>query len=147
MAKLAFLILAFGPVLAPCVFVVAATALSLRAYRRLPGRGWRLPSVATCALVAVMAGAAAFGGYAWGVMSGFYILDPDQMCAAQVVRGDHIETRETLPVSARCVTSDGVASELVPGWVNPLIYLGLTLLVAALVTGVLAGLRRRTGRR
>ncbi|MEW1750124.1 hypothetical protein [Streptomyces angustmyceticus] len=147
MAKLAFLILAFGPILAPCVFVIAAVVLVLRVHQRLPGRGWHLPGVATCALVAVLAGAAAFGAYAWGVMSGFYVLDPDQMCAAQGVRGDHIVTRETLPVSARCVTSDGVESELVPGWVNPLIYLGLTLLMFALVMGVLAALRRRPGPR
>ncbi|MFG2529338.1 hypothetical protein [Streptomyces sp. NPDC048516] len=147
MAKLVFLILAFAPLLAPYVFVIAATVLGLRAYRRLPGGGWHLPGASTSAWIAVMAGAAAFGAYAWGVMSGFYLLDPDQMCAAQGVRGDRIVTRETLPVSAQCVTSDGVGTELVPGWVNPVIFLGLTLLVFALVTGTLAGVRRRRCRR
>lgn len=147
MAKLLFLILAFAPFWAPCVFVIAAVALALRASRRLPGGGWHLPSAATCALVAVMAGAAALGAYAWGVMSGFYLLDPDQMCAAQGVQGDRIVTRATLPVSAQCVTSDGVGTELVPGWVNPVIFLGLALFVFALVMGTHAGVRRRRGLR
>ncbi|MET8414044.1 hypothetical protein ABZV34_39545, partial [Streptomyces sp. NPDC005195] len=92
---------------------------------------------------AVMAGAAACGAYAWGVMSGFYILDPDQMCAAKGVPGDHVVTREALPVSAQCVTSDGVGTELVPGWVNPVIFMGLTLVLLALVAGTLGGARRR----
>ncbi|WP_228121172.1 hypothetical protein [Streptomyces fagopyri] len=71
------------------------------------------------------------------------VLDPDQMCAAKGVPGDHVVTRETLPVSARCVTSDGVGTELVPGWVNPVISVGLTPLVLALVSGTLAVVRRR----
>lgn len=143
MASLLFLILAFAPLLAPCAFVIAAAALARRAYKRLPSSWWHLPSVTTCALVAVMAGAAAFGAYAWGVMSGFYLLDPDQMCAARGVQGNHVVTRGTLPVSAQCVTSDGVGTELVPGWVNPVIFMGLALFVLALVTGTLAGGRRR----
>ncbi|MCX4572349.1 DUF1616 domain-containing protein [Streptomyces sp. NBC_01571] len=143
MASLLFLFLALAPMLAPCVFLAAAVALARRAHQRLPGGGWHLPSASTCALAAVMAGAAACGAYARGVMSGFYILDPDQMCAAKGVPGDHIVTRESLPVSAQCVTSGGVGTELVPGWVNPVIFLGITLFVAALVTGVLAGARRR----
>lgn len=143
MASLLFLFLAFAPMLAPCVFVIAAVALARRALRRRPGDGWRLPSASTSGLVAVMAGAAACGAYAWGVMSGFYLLDPDQMCAAKGVPGDHVVTRGTLPVSAQCVTSDGVGTELVPGWVNPVISVGLTLLVLALVSGTLAIVRRR----
>ncbi|MFH8574239.1 hypothetical protein [Streptomyces sp. NPDC017993] len=147
MASLLFLALTLAPFFAPWVFVVAAVALARRAYKRVPGSGSHLPSLTTCALVAVMAGAAAFGAYAWGVMSGFYILDPDQMCAARGVRGDHIVTRETLPVSAQCVTSDGVGTELVPGWVNPVIVMGLTLLALALGTGTVAGVRRRSSLR
>jgi len=143
MASLLFLSLAFAPFLAPCVCVAAAVALARRAYKRLPGSGWHVPSVTTCALVAVMTGAAAWGAYAWGVMSGFYILDPDQMCAARGVQGDHVVTRETLPVSAQCVTSDGVGTELVPGWVNPVIFMGLILFLLALGTGILAGVRGR----
>ncbi|MFJ6752900.1 hypothetical protein ACIQNI_32700 [Streptomyces sp. NPDC091266] len=147
MATLLFLALTFAPILAPCVFVVAAVALARRAYKRVPGSGWHLPSVTTSALVAVMAGAAALGAYAWGVMSGFYVLDPDQMCAARGVQGDHIVTREALPVSAQCVTADGVGTELVAHWVNPVIFMGLTLLVLALATGTLAGVRRRSSLR
>ncbi|WP_149824505.1 hypothetical protein [Streptomyces tailanensis] len=143
MASVLFVALTLAPLLAPCVFVVAAAALALRAYKRLPGSGWHMPSVTTCALVSVMAGAAAFGAYAWGVMSGFYILDPDQLCAARGLQGDHIVTRESLPVSAQCMTSDGVGSELVPTWVNPVIFTGLTLFVLALVTGTATEIRRR----
>ncbi|MEU8950824.1 hypothetical protein [Streptomyces sp. NPDC048489] len=143
MASLLFLFLAFAPIVAPCFFVAAAVRLAVRARRRPRDSGWRPPSGSTCALVAVMAGSAVCGAYAWGVMSGFYLLDPDQMCAAKGVAGDHVLTRWTLPVSAQCVTSDGVGSELVPGWVNPVIFLGLTLLVVALGAGVLAAARRR----
>ncbi|MFJ8005075.1 hypothetical protein [Streptomyces fagopyri] len=71
------------------------------------------------------------------------ILDPDHMRAAKGVPGDHVVTRETPPVSARCVTSDGVGTELAPGWVNPVISVGLALLVLALVPGTLAVVRRR----
>ena len=63
--------------------------------------------------------------------------------AAKGVPGDHIVTREALPVSAQCVTSGGVGTELVPGWVNPVIFLGIILFVAALVTGALGGVLRR----
>lgn len=90
-----------------------------------------------------MAAALSFGAYSWGVMSGFYILDPDQMCAAQGVQGDRVVTRWTLPVSAQCVTSGGVGTELAPVWVNPVIFTGLTLFLLALLTGALAGIRRR----
>ncbi|MFD7340260.1 hypothetical protein ACFV98_30375 [Streptomyces violascens] len=147
MEDLLFLAVALAPFLAPCAVVVVAAALARRAYKRLPGNVWHLPSVTTCALVAVMAGAAAFGAYAWGVMSGFYILDPDQMCAARGAQGDHIVTREMLPVSAQCVTPEGAGTELVPDWVNPVILMGLTLLTLALVTGTVAGVRQRLSRR
>ncbi|MFE9727433.1 hypothetical protein ACFYQ5_28580 [Streptomyces sp. NPDC005794] len=136
--------LAVAPFLTPVVFVVAALAVVLRAYKRLTSRMWHLPSLTTSALVAVMSGAAAFGAYAWGVTSGFYILDPDQTCAARGVAGDHIVTRESLPVSVQCVTLDGVGTELVPGWVNPVIFMGLALLLLALVTGTLASVRQRS---
>lgn len=142
MASLAFLILVFAPFLMPLVVVGAGAALIRRAATRQPISGLRLPSGTTCTLVAVLAGAAALGAYAWGVMSGFYILDPDQMCAARGARGDHIVTRATLPVSAQCVTSDGVGTELVPAWVNPVVFVGLTLFVLAVATGVI-GLTRR----
>jgi hypothetical protein len=55
-------------------------------------------------------------------------------------------TRATLPVSSQCVTSDGVGTELVPGWVNPVVFVGLTLFVLAVATGIL-GLVRRFGAR
>ncbi|MFJ1650619.1 hypothetical protein ACIOC2_04215 [Streptomyces sp. NPDC088337] len=147
MASLLFLTLALAPFLTPIVVVAAAAALAQRAHTRLPYSGWRQPSATTCALVAVLAGTAALGAYAYGAMSGFYILDPGQMCASWGVQGDHIVTRMTLPVSAQCVTSGGVGTELVPGWVNPVVFVGLTVFVLALATGTLTVVRRRLPRR
>jgi hypothetical protein len=142
MASLLFLALAFAPILAPVPLLVIAVLLARRAWKRLPGRGWAPPGVTTCVLVALMSGIAAFASYAWGVMSGFYVLDPDQMCAARGAMGDHVVTRMSLPVSSQCVTYGGVGTELVPGWVNPVIFLGLTLFVLALAAGAYAGVRR-----
>ncbi|MFJ9893285.1 hypothetical protein ACIQPR_08125 [Streptomyces sp. NPDC091280] len=123
--------------------MATAVALAWRAWHRRPVDGWwRLPSPGTCGLVAALTGSAVLGAYAWGAMSGFYILDPDQMCAARGAAGDHVVTRLTLPVSSQCVTSGGVGTELVPGWVNPVIFLGLPLLVLSLMTGAYTGVRR-----
>jgi hypothetical protein len=142
MTSVLFVVLALAPLIAPCVVVLTAAMLAVRAYQR-PLNSWRRPpSVAACVLIAVMAGAAAFGAYAWGVMSGFYILDPDQLCAARGARGTHIVTRQSLPVSAQCVTSEGVGTELVPAWVNPVIFIGLALFVLALATAAVTGARR-----
>jgi hypothetical protein len=142
-----FLLLAFAPLLAPCLVLGAAVALAVRVRRRPPTQGGLLPDVTTSVLLALLGGALAYGAYSWGVMSGFYILDPDQMCAAKGVPGDHVVTRWTLPVSAQCVTSDGVGSELAPAWVNPAIFTGLALLLLAFVTGILAAVRRRPASR
>ena len=143
MAALLFLVLAFAPLVTP--FVVAATALALvlRARPRAGG-SWRPLDTTSYVLVTVMSGAAALGAYAYGVMSGFYILDPDQMCAAAGARGDHVVSRMTLPVSAQCVTSGGVGTELVPGWVNPVVYTGLILFALALGAALATGVRRYT---
>ncbi|MEU1309024.1 hypothetical protein ABZ419_09010 [Streptomyces cinnamoneus] len=142
MKTLLFFAVAFAPILAPCIFLGATVAFVRRVREQKPALVGRLPNVAMCALVAVMAGEAVYGAYSWGVMSGFFILDPDQMCAAQGVAGDHIVTRWTLPVSVQCVTSAGVGTELAPGWVNPVIFIGLALFLLALATGTLAGVRR-----
>ncbi|MEU8950976.1 hypothetical protein [Streptomyces sp. NPDC048489] len=97
----------------------------------------------SCALVVQLAGTAAMGAYAWGVMSGFYILDPDQMCAASGADGDYVATRMTLPVSVQCVTDQGLGTELVPVWVNPVVFAGLAVCVLAVWTGVSGARRRR----
>ncbi|MGW2045057.1 hypothetical protein ACWCPF_07720 [Streptomyces sp. NPDC001858] len=142
MATLLFLVLTLAPFLTPFVVVGAALALAVRAWRRESGEGWRVPSGRSCGLVAVMAGAAALGAYAWGVMSGFYILDPDQLCAARGVAGEYIVTRMTLPVSVQCVTEEGAGTEIVPGWVNPVVFGGLAVCVVAVGAGVSSGIRR-----
>ncbi|MEU5322456.1 hypothetical protein AB0G67_37760 [Streptomyces sp. NPDC021056] len=144
MAELLFLTLVFAPLVTPFVVVGIALALAKRAYDRELGSGLRLPDATSCALLAVLAGTAALGAYAYGVMRGFYILDPDQVCAAAGARGDHVVTRMSLPVSVQCVTGDGEGTELVPGWVNPVVYGGLVLCVPAVGTAVSSGVRRRT---
>ncbi|MFF1299314.1 MULTISPECIES: hypothetical protein [unclassified Streptomyces] len=143
MAAFLFLALTLAPLVTPFVVAGAALALAKRAYGRELGSGLRVPDAASCALVAVLGGAAAFGAYAYGVAQGFYILDPDQMCAAAGARGDHVVTRMALPVSVQCVTWTGEGSELVPGWVNPVVYGGLVLCVLAVGTAVFSGSRRR----
>jgi hypothetical protein len=142
-AAFLFLSLTLAPLVTPFVVAGAALALAKRAYDRELGSGLRVPDAASCALVAVLGGAAAFGAYAYGVAQGFYILDPDQMCAAAGARGDHVVTRMALPVSVQCVTWTGEGSELVPGWVNPVVYGGLVLCVLAVGTAVFSGGRRR----
>ncbi|MFD8571066.1 hypothetical protein [Streptomyces sp. NPDC059639] len=129
-----FLALTFAPFVTPFLVAGAGAALAKRGYQRLRlgTLRWHPPSGRTCVLVLVMAGSAAFGAYAWGLMSGFYILDPDQMCAARGVSGDHVVTRAMLPVSSQCVTSAGEGTELVPGWVNPVVFVGLALCGLAL---------------
>jgi hypothetical protein len=134
-ATFVVLVLMLAPFVAPFVVVGAAVALVRRVKRRAPGAGWHVPYVGAWGVVAVLAGAAALGAYAWGVMAGFSILDPDQMCAARGVAGDRIVTRMALPVSSQCVTEGGLGTELVPGWVNPVVYVGLALFLVALGTG------------
>ncbi|MEU6371302.1 hypothetical protein ABZ876_37925 [Streptomyces sp. NPDC046931] len=147
MTAFLFMVLTFAPFVTPLVVLGAAAALAVRARRRKPGSGWHLPDVRSCALVTVMAGAAALGAYAYGVMSGFYILDPDQMCAAAGAAGDRVVTRMTLPVSAQCVTPEGEGTELVPSWVNPVVFAGLAACVLAVGAGLSSGIRQHADRR
>ncbi|MEV1068744.1 hypothetical protein [Streptomyces sp. NPDC050263] len=142
MATSLFLVLTLAPFLTPFVVVGAGLALAVRAWRRELGAGWRVPSVRSCVLVTVMAGAAALGAYAWGVMSGFYILDPDQLCAARGAAGEYVVTRMTLPVSVQCVTEEGAGTEIVPDWVNPVVFGGLAVCVLAVGAAVSSGIRR-----
>ncbi|MBE1597473.1 hypothetical protein [Streptomyces stelliscabiei] len=141
MESFLFLVLALAPFLAPLVVAATASALAVRAHRREKGGGRRLPDAGSCALLAVLAAAIALGVYGVGVMSGFYILDPEQMCAAAGAPGDYVVTRTTLPVSAQCVTEKGVGTELVPDWVNPTVYGGITLGTLALGAAVFQGRR------
>ncbi|MEU6845932.1 hypothetical protein ABZ930_29055 [Streptomyces sp. NPDC046716] len=144
-----FVVLVFAPLVSPFLVAGAGALLVRRGYQRLRlgTLRWHPPSGGTCVLVLVMAGAAAFGAYAWGLMSGFYILDPDQMCAALGVRGDHVVTRAALPVSSQCVTSAGEGTELVPGWVNPVVFVGLAMFGLALGASADVVRRRVRGRR
>ena len=135
MASFLFLALVLAPFLAPLVVAATTVTLAGRAHDRETGsRRRRLPDAGSCALVAVISGVTALGAYACGVMSGFYILDPEQMCAAAGAPGEYVVTRMTLPVSVRCVTEEGTGTELVPGWVNPVVHGGAALCALALGT-------------
>lgn len=138
MYALLFLALTFAPILAPCMVLGTAVALAVRVRRRQPVLVRHLPSVTTCALIAVLVSAAAYGAYSWGVMSGFYILDPDQMCASKGVAGDHVVTRWTLPVSARCVTPGSAPTSL------PAVKHSLTLLAHAYTRPASRGTSKRS---
>ncbi|MFE5601309.1 hypothetical protein ACFQ8O_19240 [Streptomyces coelicoflavus] len=146
MANVLFPVLVLAPLVMPFAVVGAAVALARRARAGVPAAGWHRPSGTTCALLAVLGGGTALGVYAWGLSRGFFVLDPDQMCASRGARGGHVVTHEALPVSVRCVTEDGTGTELVPGWVNPVVVAGLVLFVLAVVQGVLAVVRRPSGR-
>ncbi|MFF9362716.1 hypothetical protein [Streptomyces griseoluteus] len=133
----------WAPLLMPCLAVPSAVVLAVRIRRRTWGRAWYAPDTTPSFVLALMTAAVAFGLFGYGVACGFYILDPDQMCAAQGVPGDRIVTHETLPVSAQCVTEAGAATELVPFWVNPAIYLCLLVCAAAIGAGAVSLLHRK----
>ncbi|WP_042434232.1 hypothetical protein [Streptacidiphilus anmyonensis] len=146
MAEFTFVALALAPLVAPVVILTATAVLLVRWVRRRMrangARRRRLPDVVTCGMAAVAAAAAAYGAYGVGVFSGGVWQQPDEFCALHGVAADRIVTRQTLPVSARCVTADGVGTELVPSWVNPVIDAGLAVLAVAILLGVLARVRR-----
>jgi hypothetical protein len=137
------LALIFAPYVTPLVVAGAALTLVFRVRRGRWGAGWQAPNAGSCALVVLLAGAAALGAYATGVLTGFYVLHPEQVCGDVV--GVHVVSRMSLPVSALCVTQGNDGTELVPAWVNPVIFGGLLVCVLTLTAGVVAGVRRRTG--
>ncbi|MDP9819408.1 hypothetical protein [Spirilliplanes yamanashiensis] len=88
--------------------------------------------------------------YAIGFLSGFYVLDPDQMCAAAAGfysgRPGPPDSSWTgidyghLPLRRTCRWAGGTTHELVPGWVNPLWSALLAVAWAALLARPLATL-------
>ncbi|MFC8870113.1 hypothetical protein ACFUAC_21095 [Streptomyces sp. NPDC057148] len=137
-----FLILALAPPVMPFAVAGAAVVLARRLRTGLRREGWHRPSGTTCAQLAFLGGAAALGAYGYGAGRGYYILDPDQLCASYGVPGEDIVTRLTLTVSVRCVTEEGAGTEVVPGWVNAVVLAGLTLLVLAVAEGIRGAVRR-----
>jgi hypothetical protein len=131
-----------------CAAAVAALALTgwlmIAGYREnrpgagLPGvrparrAGRSLHRPRTMALLGVLALVLAGACYGVGVTRGWYLLDPDQMCAMSPgesrPRTDRppeylvIETRYA-PVSVICIWPDGRRKELVPVWVNTAVLL------------------------
>jgi hypothetical protein len=127
----------------PLVVAGAALTLVFRVRRRRWGASWQAPNAGSCALVMLLACAAALRAYTTGLMAGFYVLHPDQVCGNVV--GVHVVARMSLPVSALCVTQGNEGTELVPTWVNPVIYGGLLVCALTVVAGVVAGIRRWPG--
>jgi hypothetical protein len=143
-------------ILAPFVFLLLAIRLSWRAVRALKRR--RLPGPthdsSLKAAIEVAAMSVIGAGLCWtaGVGSGFYLLDPDEICDRSLpsvpAAGSDVVTIEehlSLPVRQTCVWADGIRYDLVPSWVNPMIAVFLVVLALSLVVCV-AGLvmhRRR----
>ncbi len=86
--------------------------------------------------------------YAIGLLSGFYFLDPDQMCAGRAGfysgRTGPSDSSWTgiehsyFPLRHTCRWADGTTFELVPRWVNPLSGALLAVAWAALLARPLA---------
>ncbi|MER6161004.1 hypothetical protein ABT147_36695 [Streptomyces sp. NPDC001868] len=147
MASFIVFALVLAPFLAPLVFAAVTVNRTVRAHdRRTGGERRHLPDTGTCALVAVIGGVTALGAYAGGVLSGFYLLDPEQLCTASGAPGRYVVTQLTLPLSVRCVTEEGTGTELVPGWVNPVVFTGATLCALALGTAITRALRASRAR-
>ncbi|GII31099.1 hypothetical protein Pmi06nite_45410 [Planotetraspora mira] len=143
-------------IFAPFVFLLLAIRLSWRAVRALKRR--RLPGPthdsSLKAAIEVAAMSVIGAGLCWtaGVGSGFYLLDPDEICDRSRLSGSAagsdvvtIEEHLSLPVRQTCVWADGTRYDLVPSWVNPMIAVFLVVLALSLVVCV-AGLvthRRR----
>ncbi|MEU9401613.1 hypothetical protein [Streptomyces sp. NPDC048242] len=132
----------FAPFTMPGLAALSVFLLAVRIRRHGWGEAWYAPDLVPCGLLVLLASATAFGAYGYGVGRGFYLLDPDQKCAAMGLRGDDIVTHLALPVGAECVTDNGVATELVPSWVNPLVYVSLAAAAVAATAWVAAWLRR-----
>jgi hypothetical protein len=91
--------------------------LRRRRARHLLGAGTLLLAALALALVAGTA-------YSWGVESGTYVLDPEEVCGIPPWgegprRGVHWESY--VPLSAHCASYPGApdATQVIPGWVNP----------------------------
>ncbi|MEW2130792.1 hypothetical protein [Streptomyces sp. NPDC005435] len=132
-----------APLWALPLAVPSAVVLALRVRNRTWGPAWYAPAPTSCLLLAVLTATTAFGAYGYGLGCGFYFLDPDQMCAAMGIPGDTIVTHTRLPVGAECVTDSGRATELVPSWVNPLVFTCLALCAVAVGAAVAGAVRKR----
>ncbi|GGL14364.1 hypothetical protein Sme01_06590 [Sphaerisporangium melleum] len=142
---------------APLVFLVLAIRLVLRGVRTLlRGRPPSAAEVLAAKPLAELAAMSALGValcWAWGIGSGIYVLDPDQMCAAAAAPAEvyahgefvRVATHYGFPVAATCLWDGGTAYDLVPPWVNPMIVLFALTLVAALLALVGGVVLRRRG--
>ncbi|MFB7665996.1 hypothetical protein ACFC1R_18920 [Kitasatospora sp. NPDC056138] len=137
---------AMGLVSAPFVGAVAGLWLLARLVSafRAPEL-WKAPG--TAVLAGLVAASVAGCAYGQGILSGFGN-EPDETCALRGVGGDYIRER-LFPISEQCVMYGADSgTELVPGWVNPVVVVFTPVAVLAFATaGVLWVRRRRADRR
>jgi hypothetical protein len=133
----------FGPLVPVCV----DATLRLRARDAGDASPGGLPGWARWALAMPVAAAVGFAAYLKGVTSGFSWLD-DDYCGRHGLAGGHVAVHAGVPVSVRCVVSVGQRGyELVPGWVNPVLFAAIAVYVLACGAAVVSAVRGARSRR
>ncbi|MFD9029741.1 hypothetical protein ACFVZW_01050 [Streptomyces sp. NPDC059567] len=104
-----------------------------------------LRSVRTWTVGAVLSAAVTLATYALGAMSGF--TQVAKICAVKAGKGPSARpdsiTESGFPLSQVCHWRDGTSVDLVPAWVNPLLYAGLTAVVVCSALAVYAAAKRK----
>lgn len=73
-----------------------------------------------------------------GIVAGdFTVLRPEQVCGDQVTR----LSQHLIPLSNRCIFANGTTRELVPAWVNPVVFVSLAGAVVLLILAIRAAIR------
>ncbi|AUY52492.1 hypothetical protein [Streptomyces sp. CB01881] len=141
-----------GKVLLALLYIALILAMArsvVRAHRRHPGATHRL-AIRLAIYSALLAGPVYLSGYSEG-----FTLDIGEKCVmadnggrmagARHREDDLLRTSEgLLPLKVECQWEDGSALELVPGYVNPLVYTCLTASAVCAGAGLFAYLRRRS---
>jgi hypothetical protein len=127
------------PLAAPVALLAGILVLAVRAVRAC-GDLRSLLTSGTLALVVLTALAGTLTALAVGWAEGFSLMPAEKLCAVKGVGGDRL-VQKMVPASVRCVSRDGSGGgELVPGWVNPAAFAGVS--VAVLALGGMVGVRR-----
>jgi len=134
------------------VLLMPLVLLAVRVRRLVRRRGLTVSAalLTSGSLIAIVLIALVYAGvtYGWGVLSGFAALDAGEMCAsaAGFYSGTPGPSDEMwtgiagrgFPIERTCVWSDGTRFELVPWWVNPLLFSWLAIAAGALPAGLAA---------
>ncbi|WP_406210123.1 hypothetical protein OH807_40065 [Kitasatospora sp. NBC_01560] len=138
------------------LFAVVAVALLAAPFALLVGGGWllcRLLATRRWAELLRMPGAVALGAagvagcaYARGLFA-IPGLDSSEACAL-LGHGDSIGQERLFPISEQCVVRGADSGvELVPGWVNPVVVIGLLVAVVAVAASAVQWTGRRRAAR